>query len=281
MIKVVADSASSITPEEARSSAIHILPIHITFGDRTFLDGVDLDAAGFYERLRSSPTLPVTSQPSVGAYLELFQELTADGSEVVCVTLSSGLSGALVAAQTAREMLAERPIHVFDSWGISVGEALLALAAADMAAAGRPAAAILARLEALRAQMRTYLVLDTLEYVRRGGRVSGVEALLGTMLSIKPIVHMVEGKLVVRERVRSKARAVARMLELAEQEVGREGPVWCGVGGADCPDEVLALEQAVSARFRCARLWHAETGPTIATHGGPGVIGMAICPLEL
>lgn len=114
-------------------------------------------------------------------------------------------------------MLAERPIHVFDSLGISVGEALLALAAADIAAEQQPAAAILARLEQLRAQMRTYLVLDTLEYVRRGGRVSGVEALLGTMLSIKPVV---------REEVRSKARAVARMLDLAEQEVGSQVPVW-------------------------------------------------------
>lgn len=279
MIRIVVDSASSITPEVARASAIHILPIQITFGDQSFLDGVDLDATGFYQRLRSSPVLPVTSQPAVGAYLNLFQELTADGGEVLCITLSSGLSGALTAAQTARGMLAERPIHVFDSLSISVGEALLTLAAADMAAEGKPAAAILSRLEELRARTRTYLVLDTLEYVRRGGRVSGVEALLGTMLSIKPIVHMVAGQLVVREKVRSKSRAVARMLELAEQEVGLEAPVWCGVGGADCLDEVLALEQAVGARFRCTRLWHAETGPTIATHGGPGVIGMAICPL--
>ncbi len=280
MVKLVVDSASSLTPEMAQAAGIRVLPIRISFGEETFQDGVDLDAAGFYRRLRDSPVLPVTSQPSVGEFMDLFQELTDDGSEVLCITMSSGLSGTLLAAQTARDLLAERPIHVFDSLGISVSEALLALAAAEMAADGqRKAADIVARLEELRARTRTYLVLDTLEYVRRGGRVSGVEALVGTMLKIKPLVHMVEGRLLVREKVRTKSRAVERMLELAAQQVGTQGPVWCGVGGADCPDEVLALEQAVQERFDCTRLWHAETGPTIATHGGPGVIGMGICPM--
>ncbi len=280
MIKVVTDSASSILPEVARSLGIRVVPITITFGDQTFLDGVTLDAAGFYERLRASAALPVTSQPSAGEFLTLFRELTADGSEVLCVLLSSGLSGAVQSAETAREMLPERRIHVFDTWQISVGETIMAVAAAEMARSGSlPAAAIMARLEELRARARIYLVLDTLEYVRRGGRVSGVEALVGTMLRIKPIVHMDRGKLVVREKVRTKARAVERLLELAEAEFGRT-PVWCGVGGADCPAEVLALEEAARGRLNCLRLWHAETGPTIATHGGPGVIGIAVCPME-
>jgi len=281
MIRIVVDSASSITPEMAQSLGVHVIPIQVTFGEQSFLDGVNLDAPTFYERLRGSPSLPVTSQPSVGEYLDLFRELSADGSEVLCIVLSSGLSGALVSAQTARDMLPERSIQVFDSHGISVGETILAMAAAEMVAAGQPMAATVARLEALRARMRIFLVLDTLEYVRRGGRVSGVEALLGTMLRIKPVVHMVEGRLTVREKVRTKARAVERILELAEAEFGRQTPVWCGVGGADCLDEVLALEREVQARFNCQRLWHAEAGPTIATHGGPGVIGFAICPVDL
>ena len=277
MIRIVVDSASSITPEMAHDLGIRVIPIKVTFGEQNFLDGVNLTAAAFYQRLRTSPVLPVTSQPSAGEYLEVFRELTADGSEVLCIVLSSGLSGALLSAQTARDMLAERSIQVFDSQSISVGETLLATAAAGMVAEGRPMAEILSRLEALRGQMRLFLVLDTLEYVRRGGRVSGVEALLGTMLRIKPVVHMVEGRLSVREKVRTKARAVERALELAEAEFGAQ-PVWCGVGGADCLDEVLALEEAVRARFRCQRLWHAEAGPTIATHGGPGVIGFAMAP---
>ncbi len=280
MIKVIVDSASSIAPETAQRLGIHVVPIQITFGDQSYLDGIDLDAAAFYERLRASATLPVTSQPSTGEYLDLFGKLTADGSEVLCITLSSGLSGAVVSAQAARDMLPERSIHVFDSHAISVGETLLATAAAEMAAAGRPMAAILARLEEMRAQMRTLLVLDTLEYVRRGGRVSGVEALLGTMLRIKPIVQAVEGKLVVAEKVRTKARAVERMLDLAEAEFGRQTPVWCGVAGTDCPDEVQVVARTIEGRFNCRRLWHAEAGPTIATHGGPGIVGLAMCPME-
>jgi len=280
MIRIVVDSASSITPEMAQALGVRVIPIQVAFGEESFLDGVNLHPAAFYQRLRTSPVLPVTSQPSAGEYLEVFRELSADGSEVLCIVLSSGLSGALLSAQTARDMLPERSIEVFDSHGISVGEALLAMAAADMVAAGRPMAAIVAQLRELRARMRTFLVLDTLEYVRRGGRVSGIEALLGTMLRIKPVVHMVEGRLSVREKVRTKARAVERVLELAEAEFGSE-PVWCGVGGADCLDEVLGLERAVQARFRCQRLWHAEAGPTIATHGGPGVIGFAMAPAAL
>ncbi|HOG46394.1 MAG TPA: DegV family protein [Anaerolineae bacterium] len=281
MIKVVVDSASSITRGMAEPLGIHVIPIKISFGDRTFSDGVDIGPAEFYERLRASQVLPVTSQPSAGEFLDLFKELTADGSEVLCILLSSGLSGAVLSAQTARDMLPERSIHIFDTQAISVGQTLLAVAAGEMVAGGtQSAAVVVARLEALRARMRTWLVLDTLEYVRRGGRVSGVEALVGTMLRIKPIVHMAQGKLAVGEKVRTKARAVERMLELAEAEFGRQTPVWCGVGGADCLTEVLALEEAVRTRFNCARLWHAETGPTIATHGGPGVIGLAICPME-
>lgn len=279
MIRIVVDSASSIAPERAQSLGIRVIPTRVTFGEQSFLDGVDLSAAAFYERLRASPSLPVTSQPSAGEYLDLFQELTGDGSEVLCVTLSSGLSGALLAAQTARDMLPERSIQVFDTQAVSVGETLLAMAAAEMVAAGRTLAAIVARLEEMRARMRTILVLDTLEYVRRGGRVSGIEALLGGMLRIKPIVQEIDGRLHVVEKVRSKARAVERLVERAEAEFGSETPVWCGVAGTDCPDQVRALERTVEQRFNCRRLWHAEAGPTIATHGGPGIVGLAMCPV--
>lgn len=280
MIRIVVDSASSITPEMAQAFGIDVIPIRVSFGEQTFLDGVSLDAAGFYQRLRANSTLPVTSQPSAGEFLAHFDALTAGGDEVLCIVLSSGLSGALASAQAARDMLPERSIHIVDSWAISAGQTLLAMAAVEQAAAGQPAAAIAAHLEKLRARMRTYLVLDTLDYVRRGGRVSGVEALVGTMLRIKPIVHMVEGRLVVREKVRSKARAIERMLDLVEAEIGRQTPTWCGVAGTDCMDEVLSLEETLRERFNCTRLWHAEAGPAIATHGGPGIVGLAICPID-
>lgn len=280
MIKVLVDSASSITPEMAQPLGIEVIPIRVTFGDQSYLDGVNLDAAEFYERLRTSPALPVTSQPSAGEYLDIFRKLTEDGSEVLCITLSNGLSGAVHSAQAARNMLPERSIQVFDSHAISVGETLLAVAAAEMAAAGQLMSAILARLEELRSRMRIVLVLDTLEYVRRGGRVSGIQALLGTVLRIKPIVQAIEGRLVVVDKVRTKAKAVERMLQFLESEFGSRIPVWCGVAGTDNPDEVRTLAQSVTERFNCRRLWHAEAGPTIATHGGPGIVGLAMCPME-
>ncbi len=278
MIKVLVDSASSITPEMARAMGLHLIPLKVAFGEETFLDGVDLDTAGFYKRLAASPSLPVTSQPSAGEFLQLFERLTADGSELLCVLISHGLSGALLSAETARGMLPGGSIQIFDSLSISVGEALLAMAAADMAKAGQPMAAIVARLERLRARMRVFFVLDTLEFVRRGGRVTGLEALLGTMLRIKPILHTIDGRIEPLEKVRTRQRAIERMVELAAAVAG-DSPVWCGIGGGDCPDEVAALEQAVRARFDCQRLWSVDSGPTIGTHAGPGVIGLAICPM--
>ena len=109
--------------------------------------------------------------------------------------------------------------------------------------------------------------------------MTGLEALLGTMLRIKPVLHLSEGRVEPLEKVRTRPRAIERMLEVAEAHTGREAPVWCGVAGADCPHELAELEHAVRSRFNCQRVWRVDAGPTIATHAGPGVIGLGICAM--
>ncbi len=280
MIKVLTDSASSITAQVAEPLGLHLVPMKVAFGDETYLDGVNLDSAGFYQRLGGSPTLPVTSQPSAGEFLELFQQLTADGSELLCVLISHQLSGTLSSAEAARDMLPDRSIHIFNSLSVSIGEALMALAAAEMAGAGRPMEAILARLERMRAQTRVFFVVDTLEFLQRGGRIGGATALLGTMLKIKPLLYIANGRIEPLGKVRSKQKALERMLELMEEQVGQGTAVWAAVTHTNCQEEAQQLEQAVRVRFGCQRVFTADAGPTIGTHAGPGVLGIATCPVE-
>ncbi len=278
MINVLVDSASSITPPVAASLGLHHIPIKVSFGRESFLDGVDLQPDEFYRKLTGGGPLPVTSQPSPGDFYDHFQHLTAGGAELICVLMSHQMSGILLSAETAREMLPERAIHIFDTLNASTGEALLAMAAVALAAQGLPAAAILTRMEQLRPAVRNYFVVDTLEFLQRGGRIGGASALLGTMLRIKPILEVANGRLEPLDKVRTRPKALARLLDLMEAQVGREAQLWCAVGHGNCPDDAVEMEQAVRARFNCGRTFVADVGPTISTHSGPGVLTVATCP---
>jgi len=280
MIKIIVDSASSIAPDLAQELGIHLIPMKVLFGEETYLDGVNLDSNQFYERLVSSPQLPKTSQPSAGEFLDLFQRLTADGSELLCILISHQLSGTLSSAEAARDMLPNRSIHIFNSLSVSIGEGLMAMAAADMAAAGQPIEAILARLERMRTQMRIYFVVDTLEYLQRGGRIGGATAFLGTLLKVKPLLYIENGRIEPLEKVRTKQKAVERMVTLMEGHFGKNTPIWSGIAHLHSPDEAAELEAIVRARFNCKRTLTGDVGPTIGTHAGPGVMGLAICPME-
>ena len=280
MIKIVVDSASSIPPQVAKHLGIHLIPMKVAFGEETYLDGVTLDGPGFYERLATNRPLPITSQPSAGEFFDLFQSLTADGSQVLCVLISHLLSGTLSSAEAARDMLPDRSIHIFNTLSASIGQGLMGLAAADMAAAGQPIEAILAELERMRSEMRVFFVVDTLEFLQRGGRIGGAAALVGTLLKLKPLLHIANGRVEPLEKVRTKQKALERMLDLMEEKVGSGTPVWSAVAHTNCPDQAADLENTVKARFNCLRVFTAEAGPTIGTHAGPGVLGIATCPME-
>ena len=280
MIEIVVDSASSIPPQVAKPLGIHLIPMKVVFGEETYLDGVTLDGPGFYERLATNRALPITSQPSAGDFLEVFQRLTADGSQVLCILISHLLSGTLSSAETARDMLPDCSIHIFNTLSVSIGQGLMGLAAADMAAAGQPIEAILAELERMRSEMRVFFVVDTLEFLQRGGRIGGAAALVGTLLKLKPLLHIANGRVEPLEKVRTKQKALERMLDLMEERVGSGTPVWSAVAHTNCPDQAVGLENAVKARFNCLRIFTCEAGPTIGTHAGPGVLGLATCPME-
>ena len=273
MIKIVTDSGSGITPDVAQQYDISVVPLYVHFGNDTFRDGVDIQLPEFLSRLKSAPQLPTTSQPSAGDFLELYKALAADGSEIISIHLSAKLSGTVASAQAAREMLPEARIHVVDTRSISAAQFVMAVEAARMAAAGRDAQAILARLDQLIAGFRIYFVVDTLEYLEKGGRIGKASALLGTALQMKPLLTLEDGIVEAKERIRSKSKAVVRMQELAVQETAGRKCRYLGILHAAAPQEAEQLKTDLVSALAPGETIMAEVSPIIATHAGPGVVG--------
>lgn len=273
MIKIVTDSASGLGPDLARQYGISVIPLYVHFGNETFREGVDIHLAEFWPRLKSAPKLPTTSQPSAGDFVELYKALAADGSEIISIHLSSKLSGTVASAHAAREMLPAARIHVVDTQSISAALLVMAVEAARMAAAGRDVKAILARLDQLIAGFRIYFVVDTLEYLEKGGRIGKASALLGTALQMKPLLALEDGIVEAKERIRTKSKAVARIQELAAQDTAGRKCRYLGILHAAAPQEAEQLKADLVSQLAPGETIMAEVGPIIATHAGPGIVG--------
>jgi DegV family protein with EDD domain len=275
VIKIVTDSGSGITPETAQQYGILVVPLYVHFGTETFRDGVDIQLPEFLSRLQSFPQLPTTSQPSAGDFLEVYKSLIADGSEVISIHLSAKLSGTVASACAAQEMLPQARIHVVDSRFISAPQAMMVVEAARMAAAGQSTEAILARLDQFIAGSHLYFVVDTLEYLQKGGRIGKAAALLGTALQMKPILMLQDGIVEAKERIRTKNKAVVRLRELAVEETAGRKCRYLGVLHAAALEEARQLGDELISQLRPAETIMDEVGPVIATHTGPGVVGIA------
>ena len=279
MIKVVSDSSCYLPPAVIEQFDIRVVPLNVHFGeDRVYQEGVNLSQDEFYAMLAEAPELPTTSQPSPGQFREVFAELTQAGHGVLCIVLSSKLSGTYQSALDARHMLPDTNIVVIDSYFVAAALGLMAVTAAEMAAQGRSMDEIAARVEQMRRDMKLYFVVDTLEYLQKGGRIGAAAAFLGTLLKVKPILTLDEGIVKPLDKVRSKRKAIQRLLAELESHVSPGQPVQAIVMHAQVPDEVCELESEVRRRFNCQRTIFGEVGPVVGTHVGPGVLGAAICP---
>ena len=275
MIKIVTDSGSGMTPEVARQFGVTVVPLYVHFGTETFREGIDLELDEFLPRLKSAPQLPTTSQPSAGDFMQVYKPLIAEGSEVISIHLSSKLSGTVASANTACEMLPGAGIHVVDSQFISAAQLTMVLEAARMAHAGRSAQAILERLKQIIAGAHIYFVVDTLEYLQKGGRLGKAQALLGTALQMKPILALEEGVVEAKERIRTKSKALARLRELVMHQTESCSRVYLGILHAAAHDEAKRLEADLLSQLKPFEITMGQVGPVIATHTGPGVVGVA------
>ena len=276
MIKFVTDSTAYLPEEIVRKHDIRVVPLYVHFGESAFREGVDLNNGEFFDRLKAAPVLPTTSQPSAGEFREVFQELADQGHEIVTLTISSKLSGTWNSAMAAKEMLPEARISVIDSLSTSVGLQLMLEDAFSAAAQGATRPEIEDLVEQIKSKMKVLFVVDTLEYLAKGGRIGNAKAFLGTLLKVKPILVLQEGAIEPCEQVRSKRKALLRMLDLVEEHLGSQGPqARVAITNALVPEEAQSLAQELAERLSCSEPSIADIGPVIGTHTGPGVIGVA------
>lgn len=273
-IAIVTDSSAYLPADLVARYGIHVMPLKVAFGQTVYRDCVDITEEEFYHKLAQARELPITSQPSAGEFLVFYQEVARQAQGILSIHLSSALSGTYNSAMAAREMLPEVPIEVIDSHSASMGQGFLALAAARAAEEGQSLAEIATLTRDLAPRLNVIFVLDTLKYLHKGGRIGGAQALMGSMLAIKPLLHLHEGRVEPLEKVRSRGKAVQRLVEvMAERLQGQ--PAHVAILHSASPQEAEALQAQITARFTCRELLLCGVSPVIGTHTGPGCLGLA------
>jgi DegV family protein with EDD domain len=272
-VAIFTDSASDLDPDVAAAHGIGIVPLLVNFGRESFKAGIELTSAAFWERMIAPDApFPTTAASSPGEFKEAYEAAFAAGADaIVSVHVAGTLSGTIKSAQIARDMLPDRDIHVIDSGGASMAEGILAIIGVELAAEGRSAADIAEVLEARAADMVMYVALETLEYLRKGGRISGAQAAIGTLLSVKPIIRVQHGVIEQGDRVRTRAKARQRLIEMiCERPVERLAILYTIGADADAfRDEVLARIPSISQ----GDVLTALVGPSVGPHLGPGCVG--------
>jgi DegV family protein with EDD domain len=274
-VRLVCDSTADLSDADRDAGRVIVVPLTVIFGEEALIDGVDIDAARFYERMRTSTRNPTTSQPAPADFEAAFRDAAADGSSVVCTTLSAEMSGTHGAAVQAREAVPELDVHVVDTRTVAIGHNALVRAAVEAVAQGRSAAEIVELIRAIIPRQRSVFTVDTLEYLRRGGRIGGARALLGSVLNIKPVLQVADGRIEAHDRVRTYQRALDRIASeviAATGETGRRARVV--LGHADRLADCRGLADRV--RDHCeGEPDIIEIGPIVGCHAGPGTIGLS------
>jgi DegV family protein with EDD domain len=277
-VAIVTDSAADIPSEVSYGKPIFSVPLNIIWDGKTYLDGLDLQPIEFYDRLRKSDTLPTTSQPSPESFKKIYMELLDKGYEILSIHLSSGLSGTFNAAHQAKNMIAGAPIELVDSLTGSIGQGLQVLNAAEAALQGATLAVCKSLAESARHRSGIYFILDTLEFLHRGGRIGGATAFLGTLLHVKPILETRNGIIDAVERARSMKKATERVIQLLQHRAGNARSIRLSVVHTNIPFEAQAFLDQVVQSFNGIEIRNAfctYVSPVLATHTGPAGLGLA------
>jgi DegV family protein with EDD domain len=281
-VAIVTDSTAYLPAELIELHGVHVVPLYVVFdGDRPVSELEITDYDDFFEELRSAERLPTTSQPSVGDFISAYEPLLAEGKEVVSIHISGGLSGTPEAARQAKEAL-ERDgrggdrVEVVDSTTAAGGLGFMVLAAAKAAAAGADAKQVAAAVAEARAELKMWFAIDTLEFLKRGGRIGAASAWIGSTLKVKPILT-VENEMTPVERVRTSSRAFERMLDYARQRADSGAGAW-SAQHINAPDQCAALVERGTEVFGHGPTIVSEIGPVLAAHTGPGLLGIGGMP---
>jgi DegV family protein with EDD domain len=277
-VAIVTDTCHYLPADVAEAQGIHQVSLYVHWPEGAQRESEITDYNAYYRRLGSDSVLPTTSQPSIGDFLAVYEPLLDAGDEIVSVHLAGGMSGTVRAAEQARDQLGGRAarVHVVDSATACGGEGLVVMAAVAAARGGVDGATVAQHARDARSALKMWFVLDTLEYLRRGGRIAGAQAWLGSALRIKPILT-VESEITPVERVRTSRRAFERMVDLLRERAEAGADAWM-VQHIQAPDEAARLAARGTELFGVPPRVISEIGPVIGTHVGPGLLGVGGLP---
>ena len=274
-IRIITDSASDFDPAVAKRRRISIVPMTIQFGSAAFLAGKNLSNEAFFQLLQEGKENPSTSQPTPAAFLRLFEEAKAAGDQVVAILLSGALSGTLQSAEIAKGMCEYGPIYLVDSRSASAGMQILVNLACKLRDSGLPASDIAEEVERQKDKIRIFAVIDTLEYLRRGGRLTGFQAGLGAVTKLKPTIAVRDGAVGIVGKSFGMAAAVKHLLKLLEEHpIDDDFPSYFLYSDSRTTEDLLLPRLREQNRLP-QRLHYCQVGPAIGTHIGPGALGMA------
>lgn len=273
MVKIVTDSSADLPAQMARDLDVTVAPLSIHFGDKTYIDGQDIDADMFYRLLRTEHAHPRTAQPSTGLFEEAFRDLAAQGEEIVAIMLSASLSGTYNSAALAAQNVPEARVTLIDSRTISMALGSMVLRAARMAREGHSADEIAETVRGMMPRLTVFIMVDTLTYLQRGGRIGRAGSLLGTMLNIKPMITLHDGEVVPLQRVRTRARALQEMAALVQRNQPVEELYVLHTAAYEAAGEFATMLRPF---YDGRDVPVMSLGPVVGVHVGPGCVGAVV-----
>jgi len=275
-VAVVTDSTAYLPKEFLKQYNISVTPLSVVWGEQDYLDGVDILPEEFYNRLATSKVMPTTSQVTPAAMHGMFQALLEQGYDVLGIFLSSKISGTIQSALQAREMLpnAADNVVIFDSLSTTMAMGWPVLTAARAAQAGESLAECQKVAENARQNSGVLFIVETLEFLRRGGRIGGAQAFLGTALNIKPVLEMRDGQIAALEKIRTKQKAIRYAVEVVTERIKGKGPIRLAATHANCEEDAALLLEAACMQLDPVETFCCPLSPVIGTHTGPGTIAL-------
>lgn len=276
-IKIITDSTCDLPDYLVKELGIIIVPLKVLFGEETYRDGIDLTPAAFYQKLSQHKVLPTTAQVNPGEFIEDFSKYINQGDEVIGIFISSKLSGTYSSAVMAQEELGKDRIHLVDSESASFGLGMFVIQAARMVLQGKTAGEIVQWIEDIKNKVSFYGIIDNLDNLKKGGRLSSTSAFAGSLLGIKPIITLKEGALAMAGKARGQKKAFTWVLEDLKKNVDLNGKFVC-IAHASALEGLAEFKQLILKNYKPQEIVEIEIGSVIGTHTGPGCIGISVLP---
>jgi DegV family protein with EDD domain len=273
-IRIVVDSTSDLTDEIIEKYNIKMVPLTVNFENESFLDKVELSTKEFFEKLEVAEKLPTTTLVSPGAFVEVFSEILMEGDQVLGLFIASELSGTYDSARMAKNMIGSDDIHIIDTRSVCLGSFALILEAIKLVEQNKPIEELVDELERLKEKVVVAAALDTLKYLEKGGRLTKGQAVLGTLLNIKPIIGVKDGKITVIDKIRGKNKAIKWFDEWIEKNNYDLSDKTVLLFHGRAYEQLKLLRDAIEKKYRIKNIIEQEIGAVIGTHAGPGVLGI-------